>query len=175
MWQTHTHSHTHTPSSPWSPGILLSLLLFFSLLSCFFWHSHLFPLPKICQLQLFAMLPHTLAWSVWAHTPFRHLLLQVWSCCTRWSIHLTGSAHGRNHSQIWSCTRLSLSKMRPHEHLCALRELISLVSVLLPAAQVLFDSVLHHPDTLRFPWPDLLSALCVVYVAADVLTSSLFV
>lgn len=49
------------------------------------------------------------------------------------------------------CKTLEFAKDAPCERLCELCELISPVSVLFPAAQVLFDTVLHHPSTLRFP------------------------
>lgn len=64
------------------------------------------------------------------------------------------------------------AKAAPCEHLRALRELISPASVLFSAAQVLFDTVLHHLATLRVPGPDLLSA---AHVAADVAALSLFI
>lgn len=61
------------------------------------------------------------------------------------------------------------AKAAPCEHL---RALISTVSVLFWAAQVLFDTALHHLATLRVPGPDLLST---AHVAADVPALSLFV
>lgn len=67
---------------------------------------------------------------------------------------------------------LEFAKAAPCEHLRALREPISPVSVLFWAAQVLFDTVLHHLGTLRVPGPDLLSA---AHVAADVPALYLFV
>lgn len=165
----HTHSYTHTPSSPCNPGILVSFLLFFfpcspavsdilifffSLKSANFSYvpCSLSPRLDLCE--------HTLEWRRSSQPPVAAGLLML---------------HMLMHSSYRICSRakplvlcstlelrktFEFAKDAPCERLCVLRELISPVSVLFPGAQVLFDTVLHHGDTLRFPWPDLLSTLC---------------
>lgn len=145
------HTHTHTPGSPCSLGILLSLFLPCSPLSDILIHFF-----SLKELQRLATLPLTPL----SHFPSRRppVAARLLASCTSGPFILRHLLMGKAAPFRSGAAQNEFAKDAPREHMRALRELISPVSVLFWAAQVLFDNVLRHLGTLRFPRPDLLSA-----------------